>query len=178
MIKIRSFALALSLFASPLAADTVVIADLALPQDSDRWRFFTDGVMGGVSTGQAVIDKGALTITGDVSTDNNGGFIQARLSNVSLPPDATRITARVKGNGQTYFLHLRTDRTVLPWHYYQAAFTAAPDWSEVSLALSDFEPSHRVLPDTPAADSVQSIALVAYGRDHQARVSLSRLSAE
>ena len=60
----------------------MLIADLSQPQDSDRWRFFTDGVMGGVSTGQAVIADGALTITGDVSTDNNGGFIQARLSDV------------------------------------------------------------------------------------------------
>ena len=47
-----------------------------------RWRFFTDQVMGGVSTGQVALlpDEGGFArMTGTVSTDNNGGFIQMRL---------------------------------------------------------------------------------------------------
>lgn len=47
------------------------------------WRFFTDAVMGGVSTGQMVLAQEAgqthARMTGRVSTANRGGFIQMRL---------------------------------------------------------------------------------------------------
>lgn len=171
------FLLPALILASSAMADPVTIADLSRP-DAPRWRFFTDGVMGGVSTGQATIADGALTMQGDVSTANNGGFIQARLEDVRLPPDATRITARVRGDGQTYFLHLRTTGTMLPWQYYQAAFTAPTAWGEITLHLSDFKPSGRMLRGAPRAGDVRSVALVAYGRDHAADVALQWLRAD
>ena len=52
-------------------------------QPETRWRFFTDGVMGGVSRGQVTFpqEDGQVyaRMTGRVSTENNGGFIQAAL---------------------------------------------------------------------------------------------------
>ena len=48
-----------------------------------RWEFISDQVMGGVSTGTVALERegpqGFVHLTGDVSTKNNGGFIQARL---------------------------------------------------------------------------------------------------
>lgn len=168
---------AFGLLGNAAMADTQVVADLGQPQDPARWEFFTDGVMGGVSTGQAVLAEGAISLRGQVSTQNNGGFIQARLSDVELIEGVTTLTARVRGNGQTYYLHLRTRDTVLPWHYYQAAFTAGSEWGEVDVPLSAFRASHRILPDNVRPERVSSVALVAYGRDHEADVSLSRLTA-
>ncbi|MDJ0822670.1 MAG: CIA30 family protein [Paracoccaceae bacterium] len=164
--------------ATPLAANPMLIADLSDPAQAGQWRFFTDQVMGGVSQGRADISDGALRLTGEVSTANNGGFIQARMSPVSPPPEASQITLRVKGDGQTYYIHLRTSGTRLPWQYYQAAFTAGPDWQDITLPLSTFSPSGSLLRKTPRAKDIRSIALVAYGRDHKAEVSLSRLTAE
>ena len=47
---------------------------------SQQWNFITDQVMGGVSTGKFIVEKvdGVICyrMTGDVSTKNNGGFIQ------------------------------------------------------------------------------------------------------
>ena len=47
---------------------------------SQQWNFITDQVMGGVSTGKFRVEKVDGTMcyrmTGDVSTKNNGGFIQ------------------------------------------------------------------------------------------------------
>ncbi|KUF09686.1 CIA30 family protein [Pseudoponticoccus marisrubri] len=176
-MKLRTLILAACL-ATPLHAQDMTLADLSDPQRAGDWRFFTDQVMGGVSTGQARIENGALTLTGTVSTENNGGFIQARLDGISLPEGASRLVARVRGDGQTYYLHLRTRATMLPWQYYQAAFTAPEDWGNVEIPLSAFKPSGRMLPGTPAAGSVRSVALVAYGRDHEAQVSLSEIRAE
>ena len=49
---------------------------------SQYWSFFTDGVMGGLSQGTAIItsdnDMPCYKMTGKVTTENNGGFIQIR----------------------------------------------------------------------------------------------------
>ena len=44
----------------------------------NNWAFLADTVMGGVSRGNAEFIPGALRLTGNVSTKNNGGFIQVR----------------------------------------------------------------------------------------------------
>ena len=59
-----------------------------------RWRFFTDRVMGGVSSGKVAFirEDGRVHahMTGNVSTENNGGFIQMRLElDDGAPEDAT-----------------------------------------------------------------------------------------
>ena len=59
-----------------------------LTNQSQQWSFITDKVMGGVSTGKFIVEKvdGVMCyrMTGDVSTKNNGGFIQIR---VKLNPE-------------------------------------------------------------------------------------------
>jgi hypothetical protein len=88
-------------------------------QPETRWRFFTDQVMGGVSTGRVDFAKedgqAFARMTGSVSTANRGGFIQMRLDLASPPPeDTTGVRLIVRGNDQRYFVHLRTGGTLLP----------------------------------------------------------------
>ncbi|MCP4206939.1 MAG: NADH ubiquinone oxidoreductase [Shimia sp.] len=147
---------------------------------STRWTYFADTVMGGVSTGDATFDRDAsdsfVRLTGNVSTDNNGGFIQVRrpLSD-RLPADTKGVRLNVRGNGGVYFIHLRTKGTRLPWQYYQAPFATAPDWAEVQLPFSAFKPSGQFLRKIPRAETVTSIAIVAFGRDHTALVDVSEI---
>lgn len=86
-------------------------------QPQTRWRFFTDSVMGGVSSGQVVFvpEDGQVYahMTGKVSTQNNGGFIQMRKELPDGAPDgATGVRLVVRGNDQRYFVHLRTSGTM------------------------------------------------------------------
>ena len=80
----------------------------------NQWQFFTDGVMGGVSTGKVKIVKIneiiCYRMTGNVTTENNGGFIQMRVKiNPSIPSnDYTGIYIKVYGNNLKYSIHLRT----------------------------------------------------------------------
>ena len=87
------------------------------------WRAFTDQVMGGVSTASSKIEtidgRPALRLTGAVSLKTNGGFVQVALpltgSWAPLDVSAYRgIRATVRGNGETYHLHLRTTETDSP----------------------------------------------------------------
>ncbi len=136
------------------------------------WSYLADTVMGGVSEGSARIEDGALRLTGRVSTENRGGFIQARTEVSGVPEDAEGLRIEVRGNGEPYFVHLRTRRTRLPWQYYQARFESTGGWQDVTLRWPDFRPSGRLLPAAPAPQEIRSLALVAFGRDHVADVSL------
>ncbi len=146
-----------------------------------RWQFFTDQVMGGVSEGQArIVDHGgrtALHLTGTVSTANRGGFIQARRDlPEGLPPSATGIGIDHSGDGGIYYIHLRTTRTVLPWQFFQAAFQTGPDWQETRLPFDAFTAKGRGLRAPLRPAEIRSIAIAAYGRDHQADVKLARIA--
>ena len=154
---------------------------------SMRWELIADGVMGGVSTGELAFvqtqDQAWLRLTGLVSTANRGGFIQARFYLQDPLPSAARglwLTAR--GNNERYFVHVRTSGTILPWQYYQASFEVTRQWQEIRLAWSDFKPSGglsgSLLRATPLPEAIKSIAIVAFGRDHQAEVEIATIGYE
>jgi hypothetical protein len=146
-------------------------------QPQTRWRFFTDQVMGGVSTGGIAFaqEDGAsfARMTGRVSTANRGGFIQMRLDLATPPPNGTTgVRLIVRGNVQRYFVHLRTGGTLLPWQYYQAGFDVTESWSDVRLPMDAFAASGALLRGVPNPASLTSVAVVAYGRDHDARIDV------
>ena len=91
-----------------------------LTNQSQQWNFITDQVMGGLSTGKFIVEKvdGVMCyrMTGDVSTKNNGGFIQIR---AKLNPEINSkeydgVYLKVYGNEKNYNLHLRTGLTLAP----------------------------------------------------------------
>ena len=142
-----------------------------------RWEFLSDQVMGGVSTGQLRFARGGdgvfARLTGQVSTENRGGFIQFRRAiSPALPSGLQGVRLITRGNGQRYFVHLRSTGTVLPWQYYQAGFETGPSWAEVRLPFAAFNRSGRMLRSVPQAGSLTSIGIVAYGRDHNAQVDV------
>jgi len=168
-----------------VANDTVVNDAVAtdfgiedfMMQPDNRWRFFTDQVMGGQSSGGVVFaqedGQPFARMTGRVSTANRGGFIQMRLDLDSPPPDGTTgIRLVVRGNDQRYFVHLRTGGTILPWQYYQAGFDVTEGWNEVRLPLDAFDAVGVLLRSVPRPGSLTSVAVVAYGRDHDARIDV------
>jgi hypothetical protein len=145
-----------------------------------QWVYLTDRVMGGISEGTAQFeDQGidqVIRLSGEVSTANNGGFIQVRSPVLwEAAKGKTGIRLTVKGNGDQYFLHIRSTDTRLPWHYYQHSFQASGAWSEISLPFEDFEKSSSLLRATLGQSKIKTIGIVAYGKDYSADVSVKRL---
>ena len=158
-------------------ADDLLIDDFS-DDASSRWEFIADGVMGGLSYGSVrfnyVEKNDVMTLSGTVSTENNGGFIQARRKlSVDKTRDYQGIMLTVRGNGEGYFLHLRSFWTLLPWQYYQAGFKTASNWQKVAIPFSAFKPSSRVLPNNIASKDIKSLGVVAFGRDHEASVTIT-----
>ncbi len=145
-----------------------------------RWRYVSDRVMGGVSTGKVIYaqqeDIHYAHMTGTVSTLNNGGFIQLR-TNIARGSTAqvAGITLRVRGKPQKYFVHLRMRGTVLPWQYYQAAFEISEQWQTIRLPLDQFAPSGDWLSRAIKPASIRSIGVVAFGRDHTADIKIAEV---
>jgi hypothetical protein len=143
------------------------------------WQLITDRVMGGVSAGlllqETVAGRPALRMRGDVSLENNGGFIQMALD---LAPDGTPVDASawagleldVLGNDADYGVHLRTDAVVRPWQSYRQGFRAATTWRTIQLPFADFVP-HRI--EVPLdLRRLRRLGLVAIGRAFTADLAL------
>ena len=150
------------------------------PNKSRNWSFFTDGVMGGVSNGKAFLGKSGsdnfVRLEGKVSTANNGGFIQIRHSlEKSLEKDIQGISLKVRGNGEKYYVFIRTSSTLLPWQFYNASFNTSKNWKVIKINLDVFQPSNSFLRKTINSSTIRSIGIVAYGRDHEAKVDISEI---
>ena len=166
-----------------LAATTDVIDDLTQPppraSNGAEWELIADRVMGGVSNGtmrrEIVRDREAIHMQGDVSLENNGGFLQIALD---LAPDGSSIDAGrwagieidVIGNDESYNLHLRTADVTRPWQSYRQSFIARPEWQTLRLPFADFE-AHRI--DAPLdLSTLRRIGIVAIGRAFHADIAI------
>jgi uncharacterized surface protein with fasciclin (FAS1) repeats len=146
------------------------------------WNLFTDRVMGGISDAKSryeVIDGfRCLVLTGDVSLENNGGFIQVALSlqKNGRPFDAGNyrgVRLQVRGNGQPYYVHLRTTQARLPWQYYSASFRAESEWLQIDIPFDRFTP--QSLGESIDTRSLIRIAIVGAKKAYKAEVAVSRL---
>jgi len=130
--------------------------DFAGGESVRRFQSINDVVMGGISRGELVAleGEGAL-FQGVVSLENNGGFASVR----SLPEDHrlagyAGIRLRVKGDGKTYKLTLKTS-AALDGVQYQARFQPpAGAWVSIAIPFSAFVPTvrGRVLGEVPPVD--------------------------
>jgi hypothetical protein len=164
-------------FGASAAAETTTLEDFKVNPQA-RWEYFADVVMGGESQGDVEFstDGGIdfVRLTGTVSTESNGGFLQVRrLLPQGFPAGTEGLELDLRGNGEAYYVFLRTREMTRPWHFYNAVFQSTPDWSRVRIPLSTFEQSQDFLSDSIDPQSVIRIGLVAYGRDHSADLSVA-----
>ena len=161
-----------------LNSETMIIDNLT-PEKNQKWVFFTDRVMGGVSSGKLEIgsEDGSkfYRMTGNVSTANNGGFIQfqADLSNISNTEEVFNgIKIKVRGNNENYQIFIRTNLTVLPWQYYSSEFYASNQWKEIELPFSSFKRSNFYQPKNINNTDIRTLGIVAYGKDYSADLNV------
>ena len=145
-----------------------------------KWEFISDQVMGGESYGKMQFikedDKSFARMTGIVSLENNGGFIQIRKKlEYSLSKDSKDIKIEVRGNNQEYYIHIRTSGTILPWQYYQAPFLATNAWEIQNIKLEEFKRSGIMLAKKINPKNIKSIAIVAYGKEYEAFVEVNNI---
>ena len=148
--------------------------------ESGKWIYFADNVMGGISEGKseyvAVLSGKAIRLYGNVSTENNGGFIQIRMPySIGRLAGYEGIKIKMKGNGEEYYLHIRNKSSRLPWQYYQANFRSDTVWKEVKIPFEQFKKSSNFMKSAFDQKTIKTIAIVAYGKDYIADITVSEL---
>ncbi|PPR40445.1 MAG: hypothetical protein CFH22_01539 [Alphaproteobacteria bacterium MarineAlpha5_Bin12] len=171
------------LICNSLFANTESI-DLSFTQDNAKyWQYISDRTMGGISDGGASLEQDGdmffARLTGNVSTENNGGFIQIR-TNLSFTDFEQKskklkgIRLNVRGNEEIYHIFIRTTETRSYRDYYSTTFKATSKWTMIELPFSEF--THRVSNNSDLeGKNIISLGIVAYGRDFVSDVSVSNI---
>ena len=186
----RYFILAVLLVFTPISLLMATQNDLTIDDrttndfraaSGNAWYLVTDGVMGGISTGRLSLDtienRLCLRMQGNVSLENNGGFIQIALDLsddiLKYAQNFTGVLLEVYGNNEQYNLHLRTQDITLPWQSYRTTFTATPEWKTLHLPFAEFIP-YRI---DKALDisRLRRIGIVAIGHAFHADLCLGKI---
>ena len=143
------------------AAESWTLADFTDPSSVADWYVQNDTVMGGVSSSELSWNDGDLLFSGNLSTDNNGGFTSMRGPVVPFIPASglTAISVVAQGDGRTYLMQIRTDTDS-----YIQRFTPVETMSETLLALTDFTATDwrlSPIPDRPplVSEAVRQVAV-------------------
>ena len=165
---------------------TYLIDDFRTPWQASsgrHWRYVSDRVMGGVSEGRADYAKlggrSALRLSGQVSLENNGGFIQLALDlhDDAEPFDASAfdgVEIMQCGDGGRYAINLRSSDVRRPWESYRAPFTSTREWQALRLPFAGFRP-HRI--DRPLAPhKLKRIGVIAIGTAGPVDLAVARLA--
>ena len=143
---------------------------------SKKWEFVSDKVMGGISEGKFEILKDKknnfLRLSGIVSTENNGGFIQIRTNFDVNEENFNGIRIKARGLPSEYFIHIRTSFLLLPWQYYSGKFVVSEVWEDHEILFEDFEKSNFYQPSLFSSSDIKSIGFVAFGKNFEPQLDI------
>jgi len=128
-----------------MAQEPVIVLDFRSPEAASRWRVVNDGVMGGLSQSRMAVTAGQTGVfQGTVSLENYGGFASVRTEPTDFGLTGRKgLSLRIKGDGKSYQLRLRTDRGFDGIAYASGFDTVAGEWITVRLDFRDCSPTYR-----------------------------------
>ena len=164
----------------PLALFLILISMNSNAQplnDPSTWQGVTDQVMGGVSNLIIKHSEGIFYMTGNVSTDNNGGFV--RLSNrVDISSnDFQGIKFKAKGNNETYEIHVTLKGLKIPpWSYFSQSFDVTEQWQEYQISFKDLKRSSGFSAASMKAKNIRDLSIAGFGRDFVVDLAIKDIS--
>lgn len=188
-LSIAAFLLSTELFAQTEARVPELLIDdfsSSVPALGTQWDGFTDRVMGGRSDMRVGLERedgySYLSMTGNVSLANNGGFIQARLllkADGRASFDASRysgIRLTARGSGDGYYIFLRTTGNTMPWSFFMARLPVTEEWQEISIPWQSFKKGDFGSFFSLNTTRLTSLAVVAYKKAFNAALDVRRVS--
>ena len=177
----------LNAWAQPGSDDRLVLssfvdgANFVVP--GGGWRGFSDRVMGGISNAQLastrVAGKDCIRLTGNVTRENNGGFIQMALyfgrNYAEFDASGSKgIELLTYGNNEDYNVHVRTSDC--GWHddSYRTTFFARPEWQRIRIPWSEFLPNNVREPLDNSR--LQRIGILGWMREFDADLALAEIA--
>ena len=171
----------LDVHGQPFRAETLLEIYNPTKQTAPQWKFVSDQVMGGQSQGQVSLHNQSASpchcLTGLVSLENNGGFLQMQLIDLDQLAvnfaDYEGLFIEVKGNSHTYNLHIRTSQLWLPWQSFRQRFNATETWQRLFLPFKDFT-AYKTFSDINPL-KIKRLGILAIGEVFEADICVRRL---
>ena len=147
-----------------------------ISNNPSNWYLVTDQVMGGKSELRVDVDDGVFSLSGYVTTENNGGFVRLAHSPKNVDKEVKGIRFMAKGNNETYEVHVTMQGLRMPpWAYHSSTFDVNTEWQMFEINFSDFEKksgvSARLLPN-----NIRDISFAGYGRDFDVDLQVKEIS--
>ena len=147
-----------------------------ISNNPSNWYLVTDQVMGGKSELRVEVDDGVFSLSGYVTTENNGGFVRLAHSPKNVDKEVKGIRFMAKGNNETYEIHVTMQGLRMPpWAYHSSTFDVNTEWKMFEINFSDFEKksgvSAKLLPN-----NIRDISFAGYGRDFDVDLQVKEIS--
>ena len=147
-----------------------------ISNNPSNWYLVTDQVMGGKSELKVEVDDGVFSLSGYVTTENNGGFVRLAHSPKNVDKEVKGIRFMAKGNNETYEVHVTMQGLRMPpWAYHSSTFDVNTEWKMFEINFSDFEKksgvSAKLLPN-----NIRDISFAGYGRDFEVDLQVKEIS--
>ena len=105
-----------------------------------EWFVLNDDVMGGVSTSDAYATDTTVVFEGEVSTDNNGGFVSLRSPNNEYDlSQYSQIEVSYKSEGHDFTMILADQMMWYMPEFKHEVFPIENDWTTAVTSLYDFK---------------------------------------
>ena len=143
------------------------------PQD---WYEVTDRVMGGKSNLQVEFVEETFILRGNVTTQNNGGFVRL-VQDIKLNDDAlSGISFLARGNDEVYEIHATLRGVKMPpWSYMSHSFQVTDEWRRYEIYFKDLKSlgfsARKMKPK-----NINNIAFAGYGRDFDVNLMVKDIS--
>jgi hypothetical protein len=83
------------------------------------------------------------------------------------------VAVETRGRPGSYFIHLRTRTTRLPWQHYKARIPVGPEWQRTIVPFEEFRPDS--IRGTLDPSRLTSIAIVAAGERFDGEILIRRV---
>lgn len=126
-----------------LAGEVKISKFESTKQVQKDWNMVNDTVMGGVSQSSLQVNvDGHLQISGNLSYENKGGFVQVKCDNFpGHYGDNNTINVKMRGDGRKYYFQfiVQDDKGAVSGEFVKWHQTAENDWNTLSVSLDDME---------------------------------------
>ena len=133
--------------------------------------------MGGISKLSIKHIDDTFYMKGNVSTDNNGGFV--RLSNrININSnDFQGIRFKAKGNNESYEIHVTLKGLKIPpWSYFSQSFEVTSEWKEYEIFFKDLKRSSGFSAVSMKAKNIRDLSIAGFGRDFEVDLAIKEIS--
>ena len=157
-----------------LAIPMISFTDIS--NNPSNWYVVTDQVMGGKSQLEVNADDGIFSLSGYVTTINNGGFVRLAHRPKNIDKDIKGIRFMAKGNDETYEVHVTMQGLRMPpWAYHSSTFDVNNEWKTFEINFSDFQKKSGVSAKL-RPNNIRDISFAGYGRDFDVDLQVKEIS--